>query len=348
MDYLSKINGHERDNHITFDEGPHIYTIDGESDFTSVTTWNHSHFKEFNADQIISRMMNSKNWTESEYFGMSKEEIKLKWDKNRDEAASAGTKMHYDIECYYNKVKQNNKSVEFKYFKNFCKDFKNLKAYRTEWMVWDKELKFAGSIDMVFINDNKELEIYDWKRCKAIKKENKWDKAKTKCISHIQDSNFWHYSMQLNTYKAILEKNYDKKISKMCLICLHPDNENKNYLRYEVPDMKQEINDLFEYRKRMLSDKVGMKLSELSDEKKLLLLKYDKYIRFINNTKKSISDIDSEIDKLNEDNNRSNDLEVTNYIYNDKNYLVNEITKKIFSNDGEYIGNWLKDKPILL
>ena len=127
-----------------------------------------------------------------------------------------------------------------------------------------------------------------------------------------------------------------------------PDNENKNYLRYEVPDMKQEINDLFEYRKRMLSDKVGMKLSELSDEKKLLLLKYDKYIRFINNTKKSISDIDSEIDKLNEDNNRSNDLEVTNYIYNDKNYLVNEITKKIFSNDGEYIGNWLKDKPILL
>ena len=34
---LQNLNKHERDTHITFDEGPHIYTIDGESDFTSVT-----------------------------------------------------------------------------------------------------------------------------------------------------------------------------------------------------------------------------------------------------------------------------------------------------------------------
>ena len=350
MDYLSKINGHERDNHITFDEGPHIYTIDGDSDFTSVTKWIHSHFKEFDADQIINRMMNGKNWKESQYFGMSKDEIKLKWEKNRNEAASAGTKMHYDIECYYNKIKFSNKSIEFKYFQNFCNDFNNLKPYRTEWMVWDKELKFAGSIDMVFINDNQELEIYDWKRSKAIKKENKWNKAKTKCISSIQDCNFWHYSLQLNTYRAILEKNYDIKINKMCLICLHPDNDNKNYIRYEVPFMIQEIDDLFKYRKLMLTDKIGVKLNELNEEKKLLLVKLNKYMKFIDNTKKSISYIDNEIDeinKLNPDNNNEA-LELTNYLYNDKNYLVNEITKKIFSDDGEYIGNWLKDKPIFL
>ena len=82
INYLANINKHERDNHITFDEGPHIYTIDGDSDYLSVTTWNHSHFKEFNADRIIDRMMNSKNWINSEYYGMSKEEIKNKWNKN--------------------------------------------------------------------------------------------------------------------------------------------------------------------------------------------------------------------------------------------------------------------------
>ena len=73
-------------------------------------------------------------------------------------------------------------------------------------------------------------------------------------------------------------------------------------------------------------------------------------MKFIDNTKKSISYIDNEIDeinKLNPDNNNEA-LELTNYLYNDKNYLVNEITKKIFSDDGEYIGNWLKDKPIFL
>ena len=60
MDMLAKKNPHERDEHISFNEGPHIYTIDGESDFMSVTTWNHSHFAHFNADSIITNMMNSK------------------------------------------------------------------------------------------------------------------------------------------------------------------------------------------------------------------------------------------------------------------------------------------------
>ena len=39
--YLAKKHSHERDSHIHFDEGPHIYTIDGCSEFMSVTTWNH-------------------------------------------------------------------------------------------------------------------------------------------------------------------------------------------------------------------------------------------------------------------------------------------------------------------
>ena len=96
--YLKNKNLHELDTHITFEEGPHIYTIDGDSDFTSVTTWNHSHFFPFNADLIIDKMMASKRWPENtKYFGMTKDAIKTLWDKNRDEAASAGTKMHYDI-----------------------------------------------------------------------------------------------------------------------------------------------------------------------------------------------------------------------------------------------------------
>ena len=60
LDFLEKKNAHSRDNHITFDEGPHIYTIDGDSSFMSVTTWNHSHFEHFDADKIIKNMMKSK------------------------------------------------------------------------------------------------------------------------------------------------------------------------------------------------------------------------------------------------------------------------------------------------
>ena len=38
-------------------------------------------------------------------------------------------------------------------------------------MIWDDKLKFAGSIDMTFLNDDGTIEIYDWKRSVGIKKE---------------------------------------------------------------------------------------------------------------------------------------------------------------------------------
>ncbi len=257
--YLQNKNKHERDSHIKFDEGPHIYTIDGDSDYMSVTTWNHSHFPHFDADKIIDKMMASSKWKKNKYFGMSREEIKDLWDMNGKTASEAGTKMHYDIECYYNDmdVEVDENCLEWKYFENFENEIGNkLIPYRTEWMIWDKDLKFAGSIDMIFKDKDGNLQIYDWKRCKEIKKNNPWDSAITECISHLPDSNFWHYSLQLNTYKYLLEKNYGVKISKMCLVCLHPNNKNKSFLQYEVPDMTTEIDDLMKLRIFRLQNKV--------------------------------------------------------------------------------------------
>ena len=54
--YLAELNRHPRDEFITFDEGPHVYTVHGDSTFTSVTTFNHSHFEEFNADEVIDKI----------------------------------------------------------------------------------------------------------------------------------------------------------------------------------------------------------------------------------------------------------------------------------------------------
>ena len=250
--YLAKLNHHPRDDDIEFDEGPHIYTIKGRRGYTSVTTWNHSHFKKFDADNIIDKMMASKKWEKSNYFGKTKVEIKAQWKENGRVASEAGTKLHYDIECFYNLSPNQNNSIEYQYFKNFYKQFEHLKPYRTEWMIWDESLLFAGSIDMIFENPDGTLDIYDWKRCKEIKKYNNFDSATTVCIEHLPDTNFWHYSLQLNTYKALLEKNYDKRINKMYLVCLHPNKEN--FKRIPVPNLSSEIKDLFELRANMLNN----------------------------------------------------------------------------------------------
>ena len=58
--YLQNLNPHPRDQHISFDEGPHIYTVHGEQGYTSVTTWNHSHFAEFDKDAILDGIFKKK------------------------------------------------------------------------------------------------------------------------------------------------------------------------------------------------------------------------------------------------------------------------------------------------
>jgi ATP-dependent exoDNAse (exonuclease V) beta subunit len=240
---LANKNSHERDQRITFEDENHVYTIDGKhTDYTSVTTLVHQQFEGFDADKIITKMMNSKRWPKSNYFGQSREEIKALWERNREEAATSGTKLHYDIECYYNGKPNENNTIEYHYFKNFLEHIKDLEmeAYRTEWFVFDEDLKLAGSIDMCFTKKDGTIAIYDWKRSKEIKKSSYFGKFSTNpAINHIPDLNFWHYSLQLNVYKYILERKYSVRVSEMKLVCLHPNHSN--FKLYDVANLSDEV-----------------------------------------------------------------------------------------------------------
>jgi ATP-dependent exoDNAse (exonuclease V) beta subunit len=256
--FLAKRNAHPRDEFITFDEGPHIYTVHGEQGYTSVTTWNHSHFAEFDKDAILDGIFKKKKNEDPnyKYYNMSREQIEEIWEKNRIEASGAGTKTHYNIECFYNNIEVDDDSIEYKYFKNFRNDHLHLEAYRTEWCVYHEELKLSGSIDMVFQDTNTgDFMIYDWKRSKEISFENRYGQtAKTKCIRHMEDCNYSHYSLQLNVYRRILQEKYDMKITKLALVVLHPDNPYENYEVIDVPMLDKEIEDLWVYRKSQLEE----------------------------------------------------------------------------------------------
>lgn len=281
-------NAHPRDANIRFQEEGHKYTIltDLNSQYTSVTTWNHSHFAKFDSDAVIASMMKGKNWNPTnKYWGLTADQIKKQWADNGKEVAGAGTQMHYQIECLLGGVINPN-SLPLKYthrdlldyyfggnqdvvppnlgvegglcpphFMQFMQDFPQLVPYRTEWLIYDKEVKLSGSIDMVYENLNDgTLSIYDWKRCKSIDKTNGWNKfAITECISHLPDSNFWHYALQLNTYKTILERNYGRRVADMYLVRLHPDSSTYQLLK--VPVLENEMNDLFELKKLSVSGK---------------------------------------------------------------------------------------------
>ena len=271
---LQTNNAHIRDKYIKFYEPTHTYTIipDAKSKYKSVTTWNHSHFPHFDADDIIKKMMRSKGWKEGhKYWGLTAAQIKAQWSANGAAVSGAGTNMHFDIECFMNnpdikfpdykhsdllenyleKGETPNITLEWQYFMNYVKDTLHLKPYRTEWTIYHEDLKLAGSIDMIYENPDGTLAIYDWKRAKDITRVNTFGKyAVTDCISHMPDTNYWHYALQLNTYKAILEEKYDKKITDLYLVRLHPDAEEKNYELIKLPDLTVEIKELFELRRK--------------------------------------------------------------------------------------------------
>jgi hypothetical protein len=193
------------------------------------------------------------------YYGLDKAQILALWAETAKEASSQGTQMHYDVECYSNDEEEyntpektpipiKNLSSEFAQFLHFRRDFPHLRPYRTEWTVFYEEYKICGSIDMVYYNTQTQShEIYDWKRSKEIVFDDSFGKtAITKGLEHLPDTNYWHYSLQLNVYKRILEDKYGMQITGLYLICLHPDHAD--YERIEVWPMRREIDALLAHR----------------------------------------------------------------------------------------------------
>jgi len=101
---------------------------------------------------------------------------------------------------------------------------------------------------MIYKKKDGTYAVYDWKRSKEISMINNYNKfAKNKLICHMPDSNFWHYALQLNTYKAILEEKYGKTVTKLALVCLHPDKTNFQVI--PVPILQDEMKALMALRK---------------------------------------------------------------------------------------------------
>ena len=257
---LSVKNAHERDLNITFVEEGHKYFIRNDAtNVISCTTYIHNFFSEFDSDSIIKSICSSLKWKNDKtykYYKMAPEVIKKMWDDNGEEASKLGTNMHAMIEHFYNdlEVEYTDDMIDFCQFVDFYNDHEDLKIYRTEWIIYVDELKLAGSIDAIFMNEDGTLTIGDWKRSKQIsfnsfgysKKYGKYP------FEHMEDCNYNHYSLQLNLYRIILETYYGYRVKDMFLGVFHPDNKDGKYLKIEIPRLEKEAKMLLSYREETL------------------------------------------------------------------------------------------------
>jgi len=260
---LAVTNVHPRDERIAFREEDHTYAIDGDrTGWTSCTTFIGTFYEHFDADAVIKKMMRSSKWKDSKYFGMSPEGIKKLWNGNGEEASAAGTRMHLDIEHFNNAEPignlagddyEPNPSPEWNYFLDYDKkhrEARGLVPYRTEWLVFKEDIKLAGSIDMVYRKPDGTLAIYDWKRAKSMEFENKYQKMYPP-LSHLPDTNYWHYSLQLNIYRRILQEHYNEVVSELALVVLHPNQSSYRVVRLNMMD--DEVEAMFQTRRARLA-----------------------------------------------------------------------------------------------
>ena len=243
---VNQKNAHPRDAFIAFDEEPHVYYVKGETGYTSVTTFLHSFFEEFDALGIATNMVQRPDFKKAARYAQyrlieaeTEEELIAKimqsWEDNGQEQAALGTKMHEYIELCANEVPAGpGEETERQFYHAYAarQAAAGLVPYRTEWMLWDEELKLTGSIDMIYQHTSGTYHMVDWKRSKEIKKFG-FKKGKG-CCSHLQDCNFVHYSLQLNLYKYLLEKNYGIRIADMHIVVFHPSNDT--FLEFKVAD----------------------------------------------------------------------------------------------------------------
>ena len=232
MDLLSSKNHYERDERIQFSDSDHTYLIDKKNKAVSVTELIGRYFPKFDKEFWANK--------ESIKTGKPKNEILKKWDELGKKARDLGTELHEQIENFYNSkeyIRSKELDKFFKFHKNHIQD--KYQPHRTEWRIFDEDKNLAGTVDMVYEKENGELFIFDWKRSKkiinsdgSIEKNNPFENG-LNGLSHLPSSDYVKYCLQQNIYKKILESKYDKKVSSMNLLILHPHLENYHIIQVE-------------------------------------------------------------------------------------------------------------------
>lgn len=211
---------------IAFEPDTHTYTVDGRV-FTSVTTLLSTWFAKFDADKVIARM-NPPNPVE----------LKAEWEEKGRIAAEMGTQLHASIEAYFKGTPHPLDTVEYGYFQDFLAN-NALHTFQVEWRLYHEPTLLIGTIDYVAKREDGTLDLYDWKRSSELTKG--FGRCLIPELSHIPDSKYWKYTLQLNLYRFLVEEN-GYKVNKMYIVCFHPVNSGFQKLEVQEIDVKTILN----------------------------------------------------------------------------------------------------------
>jgi len=242
-------------NDITFYDEPHKYFLDNK-ELISVTTLIHQYQEEFNEDY----------WSnyKGEQFNISQKEILRAWKFINNKGTIKGSAIHdYAENLFENKKFEYPKDMILKEFgfdpvineynttKRHVDKFYNdvrgkLIPIKTEYVVYDKESMIAGMLDILFYNVKmKEFQIWDWKSNKDFTFEMP-SRHLLNDLFMLEDCDLELYSLQLEMYKQIIEKNVPIKLGKSYIVWFSHNNED--YKIIETKDRRYYVGQIISNR----------------------------------------------------------------------------------------------------
>ena len=212
---------------------------------------------------------------DEELFAQKKAAIVAQYNTTRNEACEHGTAEHLRKELsFYGKhdfdfgrYGYKDLSGEYDCKKNYYELDLERGVY-PEFLIAvtsrDGILKVSGQIDCLIKNGN-EVTLLDWKTNAEIKKESYYNRSTKQHqmmkfpLNNIQDSNYWHYALQLSLYAYLLQTLHPEFVIKG-LKLIHIDREQKE-TEYEVPYLKDDVERMLKHYKRQL--KIEQELDRL-------------------------------------------------------------------------------------
>jgi len=208
---IEKLN-YFKDPNFRFDESSHSYTyINPETNlpiqiFESVSGFISQFKKPF--DPNISKYV-------AKSRGVSQDEILNEWKELADEGKRVGTVVHKWIEDYYSGLNPSLPAGDetslhrIDMFKKIYEDrLHKLTAIEQELRVFSREWGIAGTVDIIFELGGKYY-VGDWKTNKDFKDDDHPKGRRQKLLypfEHLWDNNLTGYSLQISTYRLILEE----------------------------------------------------------------------------------------------------------------------------------------------
>jgi hypothetical protein len=239
LEFEDFINLEDSFSHIKFFSKNHKYTINNKPAKESVSGVLKMYEKPFEKEKVAGYV--------AERDQKSIESVIAEWDFAREYSCHKGSEFHLFVENYFNRKQttidtkalniffdenpnfRKNTSIEDYYkeqallIKNFLNFYdwwkKDHVLIRSEFVVGDEESGICGTIDNLSYNKKtKELVIFDYKTNKEIKKKNPRDEMFLKPIQYLSYCEYIKYSLQLNLYQYIIEKNSSFTVPKSYIV----------------------------------------------------------------------------------------------------------------------------------